>query len=392
MGERELTGAELVRRAIALQPLVRQHAAEAERERRLPRELARAMADAGLFRVAVPRSLGGAEAHPFEQIRVIEAISEADGAAGWTLMIGIETLGMSSAVIRREVAEEVILGNPSVIFAGALNPMGRAQPVPGGMRVSGRWPFASGCTHADWFYGQSVVYDGDAPARAPGGGPLLREMLIPAKDFRVLDTWHVGGLRGSGSHDVLVEDVFVPDRFVTNAAETGIHEDGPLFRLPPFTRLAYNKVGVATGIARAAIDHLVALAAQKKPRGSTLPLAERPHAQRCVAEAETALRSARAFVFEAVGEVWDVTVAGERATKRQRALAQLACSNAVAASASAVERVCSAAGTTANFTASPLERALRDVRVVPQHIMVSPQLADAAARVLIGLESETPFF
>lgn len=392
MGELELTVAELIRRAQALQPLVRQHAAEAERERRLPRALARAMADAGLFRVAVARALGGAEAHPFEQIRVIETISEADGAAGWTLMIGIETLGMSSGVIRRDVAEEVILANPGVIFAGALNPQGRAQPVPGGMRVSGRWPFASGCTHADWFYGQSVVYDGDVPARAPAGGPLLREMLIPAKDFRVLDTWHVGGLRGSGSHDVVVEDVLVPDRFITRVSEDGIQQDGALFRLPPFTRLAYNKVGVATGIARAAIDHFLELAAQKKPRGSTAPLAERPHAQRCVAEAETALRSARAFVFEAVGEVCDVTVAGERATRKQRALVQIACSNAVAAATRAVELVCSAAGTTANYTASPLERALRDVRVVPQHIMVSPQLADAAARVLVGLDSETVFF
>jgi alkylation response protein AidB-like acyl-CoA dehydrogenase len=388
-GSGELSGAVLLERARALEPLVRAHAEEGDRERRLSLPVVRALADAGLFRIAVARSLGGAEAHPFDQIRVIEAISEADGAAGWALMIGIETLGLGSVALARETAEEVVLKRPEVIFSGALNPLGRAWPVPGGYRVSGQWPFASGCTHSHYFYGQCVVMDGERPA-AGAQGPERCDVLIPASEYRVVDTWHTAGLRGSGSHDVAVTDVFVPERFATGAARAT--ESGPLFRLPFYSRLAYNKVGVATGIARAALDHFADLAARKTPRGTSAPLRERAHAQASFAEAEFLLRSARAFVLESVGELWAATLAGETPTRKQRALVQLACSRAASAAARAVEIVHAAAGSTANFTASPLERCFRDVHVVGQHIMVSPALGDAAGRRLLGLESGTPFF
>jgi len=380
----ELTGPLLVERARALQPLVRAHAERADAERRLPLELVRALAQAGLFRIAVARAQGGAEAEPREQILAIEAISAADGAAGWTLMIGIESLGIASGTLRADVAEELIGKNPEVIFSAALNPLGRATPVEGGVRVTGRWPFASGCQHSDWFWGQCIA-EGEAQ-------PRLLEVLIPRADYRVIDTWNVAGLRGSGSHDVAVEDLFVPERLITRVSSERARESGPLFRFPVFSRLAYNKVGVATGIARAAIDDFVALASAKVPRAMTVPLRERHHAQASVAEAETRLRSARAFVFEAIDEVWQETLAGRPATPLQRALVQLACSQAVAACARAVELVHAAAGTSANFVASPLERRMRDVHAVGQHIMVSPALVEPASRVLLGLESRTVFF
>lgn len=344
----------------------------------------RALARAGLFRIAVARSRGGAEAAPREQILAIEAISEADGAAGWTLMIGIESVGIASGLLRPDVADEVIGKNPDVIFSAALNPLGRATVVDGGVRVSGRWPFASGCQHSDWFWGQCVV-QGEVQ-------PRTLEVLVPRADYRVIDTWNVAGLRGSGSHDVEVDDLFVPERFVTRTSAEPALETGALFRFPIFSRLAYNKVGVATGIARAALDEFVALAGQKVPRAMTRPLRERHHAQASLAEAETRLRSARAFVFEAVDEVWQETLAGRPASRKQRALVQLACCQAVSASARAVEIVHAAAGTTANFVSNPLERRMRDVHVVGQHIMVSPALVEPASRVLIGLESGTFFF
>ncbi len=159
-----------------------------------------------------------------------------------------------------------------------------------------------------------------------------------------------------------------------------------------FVRLAYNKVGVATGIARAALDEFIALASERVPRGMRTPLRERQHAQTSIAEAETLLRSTRAFVFEAVEEVWRDTLAERPVTPKQRALVQLACSQAVAASARAVELVYAAAGSSANFAASPLERRMRDVHVVGQHIMVSPAQVEPAARVLLGLESKSFFF
>jgi alkylation response protein AidB-like acyl-CoA dehydrogenase len=372
-----LTGALLVERAQQLQPMVRSHADRAEAERTLAGEVVGALREAGLFLVAAAREVGGAEATPREQILAIEAISEADGAAGWALMIGVENLGFASAILQPDTAEEVIAKHPEVIFCGALNPLGRATRAPGGVRASGRWPFASGCLHSDWFWGQCLIEE--------DGRTQALEVLVPRRDFRILDTWHVAGLRGSGSHDVEIEDVFVPDRFTTRVGSGRIHARGPLFRLPPFSRLAYNKVGVATGIARGALDAFVALASRHVPRAMSAPLRERRYAQESVAEAETALRSARAFVFESVEELWQETLAGRTPTPKQRAYVQLACVKAVMASARAVELVHSAAGTSANTLTSPLERRMRDVHVVGQHIVVSPALIEPASRVLLGL-------
>ncbi|HTO55548.1 MAG TPA: acyl-CoA dehydrogenase family protein [Myxococcota bacterium] len=376
------SGEELVTRARELRPFVAGFAARAEADRTLPLDLVQALSRAGLFRIAVSRTVGGAETAPREQILAIEAISEADGAAGWTLMIGIEVLGFASALLRPDVAEEVIAKQPDAIFCGALNPLGRATPVAGGFRVSGQWPFASGCQHSDWFWGQCIVE----------GQERTVEVLVPRSDFQVLDTWHVAGLRGSGSHDVELRDVFVPERFTTGVGRGPIHETGPLFRMPPFSRLAYNKLGVATGIARGALDAFIELASERVPRGMRAPLRERRFAQESVVEAETLLRSARAFAFEAVEELWAEVLAGREPTAKQRALVQLACCKAVSASARAVEIVHAAAGTAANPLGSPLERRMRDVHVVGQHIMVSPALIEPASRVLLGLPSGSIFF
>ena len=382
-----------ITRARDLLPLVRECADEAERERRLPGRLAQAMAAAGLYRVAAPRSVGGAECNPRSQIETIETISAADGAAGWNLMIGIEIMGFLGAALDLETARK-LYADPGLIVAGALNPLGRATKSEGGFRVSGQWPFASGCHNAQWFWGQCIVVDGDDPTSREPGGVVLREALIPAAEFEILDTWHVSGLRGSGSHDVAARDVFVPEERMTAVMSGGIQlrETGTLFRFPPFNRLAYNKVGVATGIARGALGHFKELAGQKLPRGSRKLLRDKVSVQLAVAEAEAQLRQARAFVFESVEEVWDATDRGEPVTAEQRALVHLACTNACTASIRAVEIVTTAAGTTANFTSCPLERCMRDVRVIPQHIMVSPQWTEVAGRVLLGLEGESPFF
>ena len=377
-----------VARVRELAPLIRECADEAERERRLPKRLADAMATAGLYRVAAPASVGGAETHPFTQIEVIEAAAETDGAAGWNLMIGIENLGFLGGALEEPMAQK-LFADPGLIVAGALNPLGRATPVPGGLRVSGQWPFASGCHNAQYFWGQCIVYDGDEPAREEDGRVVLREALIPSSEFEIVDTWHVSGLRGSGSHDVRATDLFVPDERVTGVLARPPRHSTPLFRLPPFSRLAYNKVGVATGICRAAIDHFVRLATDKVPRASGNSLRERATAQLAVAEAERELRSSRAFVFDIVGEIWEDTVAGRPVTQKQRALVQLACSGAASSAVSAVERIHDSAGATANFTSSPLERCFRDVQVVRQHIMVSSQWTEAAGRVLLGLDSNS---
>ena len=175
-----------------------------------------------------------------------------------------------------EMAAGLFAEHPDLVMCGALNPQGRARRVAGGWRVSGQWPFASGCHHATFFWGQCVVEDSTVAASEP---TRLIEVLVPRSSFEIVDTWRVIGLRGTGSHDVRVDDLFVPDAMITEVAGQRPNHDGALYRLPPFTRLAYNKVGVATGIARSALDAFVELAEHKQPRLSSRALRERPRAQ-----------------------------------------------------------------------------------------------------------------
>jgi len=368
--------------ARALQPLVREAADEAERERRLPARVAEAMAKAGLYRVGAPRAFGGDQRDPVTQISVIEAISEADGSAGWNLMIGIESFGLLTLGFPRGAE---LFADPATILAGSTAAVGRAEAVDGGFRLSGHWQFASGVHNCHYFSALAAIHDGGVPR--PGEPPRL--MILPRSEIEILDTWHVGGLCGSGSHDVRIEDAFVPEENVAGfLTDMGPLADAPIARFPRGSRLAYNKVGVALGIARASIDDFVAIAKGKVPRFTSKTLRERPLAQHAVAAAEARLRGARAFVIETVTDMWETVVAGEKPTDEQRAMLQIACSDAVRGSAEAVDLVAEAAGTTANFLDSPLERRARDVRVIRQHVTVAPHHLDDAGRVLLGLPAE----
>lgn len=374
----------LVAAARSLRPLVAARAAGAEAAVAPDPDVVRAMADAGLFRLCVPASLGGAETDPLTTIDAIEAIASADGAAGWVLMIGVETTGLGSAWLRPSTAAEVVGAHPDVVICGALNPVGRARPVEGGYVVNGQWPFASGSQRADWFWCQSFVEGGER-------GEAV-ETLIPRADYDVLLTWNAPGLRGSGSHDVVVRDLFVPEAHVTRTRGGRLHHDTPLFRLPLMSRLAYNKVGVATGIARAAIDHLVVLASERTPRLSGALMRERPRVQAAVAEAEALLGGARGFVDHAVGDLWATVVAGDEPSGRQKALVRLACSDAARRCAEAVTGLYAVAGTAMSDADHPLARCFRDVHVVGQHLSVTPHAIDDAGRVLLGLDPLSPIF
>ena len=214
------TTTDLLEAARALAPLIRSRMSQMETDRRLPPELAQAMAEVGLFRSMLPTSLGGLEMNLIPALHVFETVAQVDGSAGWCAMIGA-TGGTTSAFLTEEVAREIYASDPNVVTAGAIAPNGTAQPTDGGYRVTGRWPFNSGCQHSQWLMGTSVVIENDEPRTLPNGYPETRMMIFPASDVDILDTWSVSGLRGSGSHDIAVQDVFVPEeRAVLRSRQT----------------------------------------------------------------------------------------------------------------------------------------------------------------------------
>ncbi|HJL17468.1 MAG TPA: acyl-CoA dehydrogenase family protein [Sandaracinaceae bacterium LLY-WYZ-13_1] len=377
------TGEALLEAARALEPLVREHADRGEHERRLPDPVAEAFARIGVFRMCRPRAIGGLEVDPPTALRVFEALSRADGSAGWVAMI-FGAGGAIEAYIPAEGAAAMYREDPAVATTGVLAPSGRAVEAEGGFRVSGRWALASGCQHARWLGGTCVIMDGEAPRMGPGGMPASIVAMLPASDCEIVDTWRVAGLRGTGSHDFTVDDVFVPvSRCISQPMMEPSHE-GALFRFPFFGFLSAAISSTALGIARASIDELVRLAKHKTPFGTRSKLQQRPSAQLAVAEAEAAVASGRALLMDAVERLWRAVEASEEISVEDRARLRLAASNATASAARAADLMYTAGGATALYDESPLQRCFRDVHAITQHFTVAPASQQLLGQILLG--------
>src|SRR3954453_10295823 len=240
-------------------------AAEAERDRRLPAQLVTEMADAGVFRLCVPRAAGGLEEHPTVLVETVEALARGDGAAGWCAAINA-TSGLLAGYLPEETAREAF-GPPRAIAGGVFAPIGRATRVEGGFRGTGRWPFASGCIHCDWLMGGCLV-EGEDP-------PVPRLMLAHADEVEIHDTWDSMGLRGTGSHDIEMRDVFVPAERSASLVADRPTARGRLYAFPVFGLLALAIGAVSLGIARGALDDVLALAGRRPPTPPAPPPAPR---------------------------------------------------------------------------------------------------------------------
>jgi len=247
--------------AKGLAPQILAAANEIEQSRRLPPSLVDAIARAGLYRLWIPRALGGEETDPSTFVRVIEEISKADGSAGWCVAL-CGGNNVFAGYLAAEAAREIYGDDPDVRTAGVFRPFGNAKVVDGGYRVTGQWPLASGCQHSNWIVGGCRILDGDQPRLSPDGAPITRILFFPARECEILDTWHSIGLRGTGSHDFAVADVFVPASHSLSFREPQV-EPGPLYALPTIALFSTGLAAVALGIARHAIDILTALAATK---------------------------------------------------------------------------------------------------------------------------------
>lgn len=335
------------------------------------------MAVCNLYRIAAPVEFNGLDADSTTQMKVLEIISRGSGAAGWNLMIGVEIFGLLAPSLS---TCKDLLADPLAIMAGSTAFVGGAEASKGSFKVSGQWQFVSGIHNADVF-GATVRLTENGEAT----DDTLYYAMIPKGQYEILDTWNVAGLRGSGSHDVKVTDVVVPtDRIVATLGHGNMRSKQ--LNLPLGVRLTFNKVAVALGIARAGIDAFCELASGKVPRFSTRTLHQRPFAHQAIARAEARLRGARAAMYEHAEQVWTTCQRGDQLSYHDRAIAHILACDAVKAAIESVNYVTEAAGTSANILGSPLERIVRDVRVVQQHVTVAPHHMEDAGRVLLGME------
>lgn len=374
----------------ALTPQIRATRAEIEANRCLPPAIVDAMKRAGVFRMAMPSEWGGPELNPLTQIRVIESLSYADGSVGWCAMINSDG-GYFSAYLHPDVAREMYrdLDAPT---GGSLLFTGRAEMADGGYRVNGRWPFVSGCTHCDWLIFSCHVIENGAQRTMPNGMPERRFCFVPLGEAEILDTWYTTGLRGSGSHDVALNNIFVPAER-TYSFPSPPRREGALYAYP--LMFAYNLPGVTLGIARAAIDSFTEIAPRKQVTmsmvtGKPMMLREEAYAQSAAACAEALVGSAREFIFARIDEIWQTLLAGNQPTPKQRALYRIAIAHAHSACIEAVEGLFKAYGGGAVYSSSPFDRCLRDLLTINQHTMNSLKIYETAGRVLLGFDVRDP--
>jgi alkylation response protein AidB-like acyl-CoA dehydrogenase len=383
----------IAKEAERLAGALRERNDEIERARRLPEPFVRAFDEAGLFRLCVPRSLGGPELPLGEFVRVLETLAAGDASAAWCAMIA-STTSVLAAWLEPAAARELFTA-PGAVSGGVFAPSGRARRVAGGFQVDGRWSFGSGSQHCTTLLGGCIVTNESGSAAQPaeasgrdGKRPDIRLLFFPASKVEIHDTWHVAGLAGTGSHDIAVRDLFVPDAHGVSLISGTPRESGALYRFPVFGLLAVGVASVSLGIARRAIAELIALATRKTPALAQRRLAERGAAQTAVAEAEGALGGARSFLLAAIDEVWARVESGGAVGLAERARVRIAAANAVRGAARAVDRMYELGGGSSIYLSNPLQRCFRDVHVVTQHASVAAGSLELAGRALLGVDGD----
>jgi indole-3-acetate monooxygenase len=364
-------------------PLVSRRAAEIEAARRLPADLLDDLVSAGCFRVLLPRARGGAGADLTAALRVYETLSRADASTGWLGMIGsgawLDLVGLPPRSF-----DALYVEGPDARIAGVFNPTGAAVPVADGYRVSGRWAFASGCSHSDWFYANCI--------EEVDGEPRFRTVLLSVDEVQIEDTWNVVGLRGTGSHHVTVDNVVVPvERTFATFGATPVFDE-PIVRIPVPSLLALGIASVAIGAGQGALDEITEAAASRTPLLSGSSLAANALFQHDLATADTELRAARALVHRTAGDAWASARADEQLTLEQRARIRAAAVWAVSRAAAAVSTAYRAGGGSALHLDNPLQRRLRDIHALAQHFLVRPDTMVTAGAVLAGQEIDVPVF
>ena len=365
--------------------IVTHHAPVAEHAGRPVDAVVDALHESGLVRVLLPAAHGGASLTLADAFPVFEAMARVDGAAGWNLAIGASSLAIATC-LDDDAFRCDVLDDPRALVAGSFNPAGlRARPATGGFIVDGTLTFVSGGSHASWLVAIASVHDQYGPVVDATGVPSLVAAFLPPGDASPLDTWHVAGMRGTGSNDWRVDDVFVPSQRTLTPARFGRGDHEPMAMLPLFSVLGASLAFVAVGVACHAIDMLVQAARTKVAFVGQQRLRERADVQIAVARARGLVEAGRAGLMTAWLQLERAVLGGTPPGPEQLASLRLAMVTATDLAATAVDLVQRAAGTEGLFEAAGIERCWRDVHAVTQHAMVSTRHLDRIGRIALGL-------
>ncbi|WHY85770.1 acyl-CoA dehydrogenase family protein [Neobacillus novalis] len=351
---------------------IRARRGEFEVKRHVPRDMVEQLKQLGVYRAHVPRCFGGDASSPSEFLKLIEAISEADGSTGWVASFGSAALYL--AALPRDTLARIYANGPDVAFAGGLYPIQPAERVEGGWRVNGLWKFASGCMGAD------II--GVGIGTGEGGKPITAVLM--SEDVEIVENWEVIGMRGTGSHDTRVKDAFVSDEWTFVRGGVPSVEE-PIYQYPSIAYAAQVLAVVNLGIARAALDEVTQMAGGRSSITGAPKMADRAYLRISVAKAEASLRSARAFFYEATDSAWESILRGDGVSVDQTSMLRLAATQVAREGARAVQSAYLLSGTAAIYDGHPMQRYLRDAMVVTQHAFLSEGMYDGAGSVFLGV-------
>ena len=380
--------------ATALMPQIQAARDEIEDNRSLPVDLVASMAAANLFQLGLPKSAGGPEHDPLTSFQAIEALARADGSVGWCASIASSVSVTVGGWLPAEILISMFGAPPDARIAGSVRPEGTALEVGGGYLVSGRWDFASGIEHANWLFCSCKISDGNGPKVNENGVPQVRTLMVPRSSATRIDTWVSAGMRGSGSHDFEIKDVFVRSEYTLSTAAPP-HAHGLIYH-PRLTRICSwtHTAGVALGIARGALDALSELGTRKTSM-TTTPLRQRPEVQTAAGQGEAILGAARAYLFHTVVAAFDAIEASAADPQAPDpgpavARARLAITHSMHEAVRCVDILFHAAGTLSVYRRNVIERCFRDVHVARQHAAAMPVHFQTAGKATLGFQLNEP--
>ena len=370
--------------ARAVAPLIRENAGEIEKRRELPRAVFEAIADAGLFHIAVPRALGGSEIDFPMYVLVMEELGKADASTAWAVNQN-STFATFAARMAPHVARQIWIDTPRSVVSNTPAPTAKAIPVPGGYRVTGNQPFSTGCRHASWVASHATIID-NGEVRLRSGKPDTRYFLVPIAQAEILDTWHTRGMRGTGTNNFAVKDVFVPEeRTVFRGAP--VITPGVRYRIPQTLSFAGGDAAIALGVARSCLETFYDHAGRNTQRFAKGLLRNETIVQFKVGEAEAALRSGRAFLMEAARDMWNEALA-DNVTMDGRANLRVATTHAIRLAAEVVDSIYNLSGAAAIFEGQLLQRYFQDIHVITQHVQGRLNNYEVVGQHCLGLSVE----